>query len=438
MMQAVQTEFEQMQESFCRAKYGSYLIVPLRFRREQLDRRRIQSVTRPFPITTADLNETVKDLLNEGTDTTVGSCRRIEAADLVRELFGEAGPDSFFVRCDGADLPFSFFDSYLCLFHTQVAFLCLGIRYDTLEALREICNPGFASSRDDFYFVDRLGVQRDFSLSEKLKQFCTSLGLNSFFGGEAPLLLENYTYTLAVVPERFRDLETMRQVCFNLHMMMPLDEPFEDESEEDVRYVYAVRNQAEGSYRWGCCVSSQTISYAVADSTLDVDSEMRVQAEDGLPLVVTALYEKYSCLRFTQLLTEVNKKKSDSLSALKRMMLDFRTYGTVDPANISRWHNVKRIYQGIIETNGVPDAVGDINTKVDILVEHQRELENARNDAVTWILTLFGVVSILESILSIVQALSGGGALEWWSAIISTLLIVVVVVCTLLLRKKRH
>lgn len=437
MVRTAQTEFEQMAESFRRAKYGSYLIIPLRFSGEDLCRERIARVTTPWTITTADLNETVKDLLNEGTSTTVGSCRRIGSDVLVRELFGEARPESLFVRDGEAALPFSLFDSCLYLFHTQVAFLCLGIRYDTPDVLREICNPGFSSSRDDFFCVDSMGRQTDFSLSEKLKTFCAGLGLESFFGGDAQLLLDIYTYTLAVVPERFRELETMRQVCFNLHSMIPLTTPFVDESEEDVRYVYSVRNQTADSYRWGCCVSSQTISYAVADSELDLESELRAQGEDGLPLVLTALYEKYSCLRFTQLLTGVNKKKSGSLSALKRMMLDFRAYGTVETANISRWHNVKRIYQGIMETNGVADAIGDIHNKVNLLVEHQRELESARSEAVTWILTLFGVVSILDSILSIVQALSGGGRVEWCSAILSTILILVVLGAALLLRKKK-
>lgn len=108
----------------------------------------------------------------------------------------------------------------------------------------------------------------------------------------------------------------------------------------------------------------------------------------------------------------------------------------MDPANISRWHNVKRIYQYVIETNGVPSAVEDVNNKLSILVEHQRELEAARNDTVAWVLTLFGIVSILASILSIIQILSGGNPLEWFVTIMSSLLIMLLVAIVVIMRKK--
>lgn len=60
--------------------------------------------------------------------------------------------------------------------------------------------------------------------------------------------------------------------------MMPLDIESEDEAEEDIRYVYAARNQEKDAYRWGCCVTSQTISYIVAAEAMDFEAERRAQA----------------------------------------------------------------------------------------------------------------------------------------------------------------
>ncbi|WP_158662535.1 hypothetical protein [Massiliimalia timonensis] len=42
------------------------------------------------------------------------------------------------------------------------------------------------------------------------------------------------------------------------------------------------------------------------------------------------------------------------------------------------------------------------------------------------IITLFGIVSILASVLSIVQILSGGDALIWVSTILTTIILVLV------------
>ena len=51
-------------------------------------------------------------------------------------------------------------------------------------------------------------------------------------------------------------------------------------------------------------------------------------------------------------------------------------------------------------------------------------------------LTLFGVVSILASILSIVQILSGGDPMVWFTTIMSSLVILLPVVVVVLLRRK--
>lgn len=90
------------------------------------------------------------------------------------------------------------------------------------------------------------------------------------------------------------------------------------------------------------------------------------------------------------------------------------------PANLSRWHNVKQIFANLLAVNDVEAAVADVSAKLDILAAHQQELERARSETVINLITLFGIVSILASVLSIVQILSDGNMLIWASTILTT------------------
>lgn len=432
------TEFEEMRPILRQARLGSYLVIPLKYEQGALRQEEMEKLARYYPITTADLTESVKELFRREHPTAVGTCWEIGREALVQALFGgEMGQFSVLDRREASEaVAFDFHTSYLYVFHTRVAFLCLGVTCADIEAIYRIRSPGFAEGWAAYRGVDGAGEERAFSLDERLRALFARLGLTAFFeNGDSPLM-EAYTYLVSVTPQRFRELETLRRAAFNLHLMTPLDGMAEDESEEDVRYVYAVKTQSLGSYRWGCCVTSQTVCYVEARADGDLEGEMDVQAADGLPMILIALYEKYTCLRFTQLIAAANKRKMRELRALKRLMLQFRAYGTVDSANISRWHNVKQIYQALMETNRIPEAIEDITNKLNILVEHQRELETARNDTVAWVLTLFGIVSILASILSILQILAGGDPLAWFATIMSTLVMVVLVAVILIFRRK--
>lgn len=276
------------------------------------------------------------------------------------------------VHQDGASYHWAFRDSYLYLFRTKVAFFCLGIEYEDVLALQAICSPGFAVNTAEF-FCDR--EQRKFSLNEMLGDFLKQFQLEQFFDNSS-LLLDYYSYNLALLPERFDTLDEMKKLSFNLHQMIPLDFDMDDHSEQDVHYVFAVRDCTHNSYRWGCCVTSQTISYVVADSQMDFDSEWAAQSEDGLPVVILSLYQKYTCLRFNQLIADTtNKKSAKTLKALKRLMLNFKAFGTVAPANLSRWDNVRRIYFYLMDVNGVSQALTDIVDKLNILTSQQEALE---------------------------------------------------------------
>lgn len=168
---------------------------------------------------------------------------------------------------------------------------------------------------------------------------------------------------------------------------------------------------------------------------MDFEAERKQQAADGLPVVLLALYEKYTCLRFTELITQLDKGQIRHLKTLKKLMLQFQAFGTVTPANLSRWHNVKQIYADLLEVCDIPTAIQDISSKLNILTEHQQEIERARSETVINIITIFGIVSILASVLSIVQILSGGDVVIWISTILTTAALALVTVIAVRLRR---
>ncbi len=437
-------ELEQMRGDLARAGFGSFLIIPLKYEPGEVGTAWLEENCVKQPISTMDINEAVKDNLNSDDGIRILERYYISGEVLERLLFGDTVPKPVeLYACERGGQPedaeaqksrFGLFSAYFYLFHTQTAFLCLGITYSDIVVLERICNLGYADSRAAYYCWDGGGL-REFSLDDKLRELCVRAGLECFFQAGSSLFLESYIYTLAVVPRRFRYLDSVRRLTFNLHQMLPLGTEMDDDSEGDVHYVYSVKSQELDSYRWGCCVTSQTICYVVADETLNLEAELRSQAEDGLPVVLLALYEKYSCLRFTQLLVTVDKRKLRLLRRLNRQMLEFRAYGTVHPSHISRWYNVKQIYQYLIETNGIDAAIEDVNNKLSVLAEHQKEVEASTNEAVMGLITLFGIVSILASLLTIIQILQGG---DYWMITIVALLLIVVGAAAVALWRSRE
>ena len=380
-----------------------------------------------------DLNENIKAMLSPGDETAAGTGYIISRDALTAQMISgedrEAVKD-FRVVDKSGEFTFELSDSWLYVFRTRVAFLCLNLSFNKIETLQAICNPGWAYNPAEFFWNDPMGESHPFSVEKWLSDFLSPLGIQKFFDGESSYLLDAYTYIFTVVPQWFENLEQMRKPVFNLHKMMPLDIESEDEAEEDIRYVYAARNQEKDAYRWGCCVTSQTISYIVADEAMDFEAERRAQASDGLPVVLLALYEKYTCLRFAEL-TRMNKGK---IKELKELMLNFQAFGTVTPANFSRWHNVKQIYANLLEVNDIPAAIEDISTKLNILTAHQEAVEHARSETIINLITIFGIVSILASVLSIVQILADGDLLIWVSTILTTIMLALVTALAIIRR----
>ncbi len=434
-------EFTLMKEQLKSAKLGSFLLVPLKYD-EQFNKSWLEENGQLTAITTMDINESVKKSTNGNNSENVIERYIINREKVAELLLGSENSNTFYA-CPKTEQYFStinvfdVMDIEIYIFHTQVAFLRVKIKYSNLRLLNIVCNFGFAENDVTYYYTDKNGDIKVFDFEGELKNICRLRGLELFFSEKSALFLESYVYTTAVVPQRFKEIETMRQATFNLHLMGGrLEDKLEDRSEEDINYVYAVKNQPLGTYRWGCCVTSQTISYIVANESMDIDAELKEQSENGIPVALLALYQKYTCLRFKELISIADDKKTKRLKKLKKQLLEFQAYGTITPANLSRWHNVRQTYKHILDTNGVPQAIDDISITLNLLVERQKETETAKADAIMGLITIFSIVSIPTSIIGLLDVLMGGNSMNIITAVVSLVSIIFVIILMLLYKER--
>ena len=420
-----------------KARFGSYLILPFQFEENGFNSTWADKTLVPKDITTVDLNEIARSMMSKDGHMSIGNCWMVPRGVLLREmpdspLCGEQ--TSFYVDTDNCSRSFSLTDSWLYVFHSQVAFFALGIFFDEVETLADIVDLGGVSSRAAFSYEDASG-RHSFSLAAWIERLMSKASLQIFFSNKGNPFLDVFTETLAVIPERFSDIAVMKQATFNLHLMIPFTNPVIDNSEEDVRFVYAKIDEISRTYRWATCITSQTESYIVADPEMDLKNKMEIRGRAGLPVVMLALYEKYTCLHYTGVITSTDLRHLGRIQKLKREMLEFQAYGTLAPANFSRWYNIRLIYSALLEVNGVPEAIADVDHKINILSEYQSELESRRTGLLTNLITAFGVISILASVLTIIQLLLGGNV-ALWTALVLTVVVIFLVFLLALFRRR--
>ncbi len=420
------------------ARFGSYIIFPFQYEDEEIRTDWIDQNFLPRDVTTADIQEIVRSMMNRDGHIRIGSCWMIPQDVLLREMSdgsAAAAPCALYIESDNSRRRFSLTDSWLYVFRSHVAFLAIGILFDEIETLADILNPGSIDSRAAFRREDESGLH-PFAMEDWIERLTDKIGLRRFFSSRNNPFLDVFTYTLAVVPERFPDMDAMKQATFNLHLMIPFGNPITDNSEEDLRFVYARIGEVSRTYRWAACVTSESVSYITADAEMDLAAQMQTRARAGLPIAMFALYEKYTCLHYTEMIAATDLAHLKRIRQLKMEMLEFQAYGTIAPANLSRWHNIRQIYHALLEANDIPAAIEDVDHKINILSEHQRALESRRSELVMNLITIFGIVSILASVLSIIDILHGGENAIRLSLILTTLIMVLVFLLALF-RKKR-
>jgi hypothetical protein len=452
------SEFDELAATTLKkAKLGSFFVIPLKWEKASLSLKPFGS---PVPVTTLDLTDTVRKMFNRSDDFGLGKRYLLSLETVLKYLLpaeaagkelADFAVDSVEVGTNGShrirngtvesSVPadakhFSIHEAWLYVYQTKVAFLCPEIHYTDMAVMQNISNLGYTDLSSRYFACFTDGSCMPFAFDRKLDEMCRSLGFGSFTVPDASPLIEAFLYNVSVSGKRFVNLDTCRQIVFNQHLMDRLDLPLEDASEEDIHYVYSVKDQELGSYRWACCVTSQTISYAIGREDCDLDDEMHQQAEDGLPLVTMALYQKYSCMVFSDEIIGMENKNMNQLGQMKHTLLKFKAFGTVDPALLSRWYNVRQIYNILLEFGGVKTAIDAVGEKISILVDHQNAIRTQRTNTLMGLITVFGVVSILASILDIISLLESGGSVFWQIGFCSMLTMVIITIVALFGNRK--
>ncbi|MBR4866985.1 MAG: hypothetical protein IKU11_09860 [Clostridia bacterium] len=435
---------------FPESKCGIFLLIPLKHSHSA---KAIASLSIPGenrPVESDDVNESIIQTIN--TPNTPHSVTRYELSEatlleIATGITPDQGLPQLYAMAPGQegtpeDCRFTLFRSELYLFATGIAFLALGFTYPNPIVLRRICNLGYTQS-DTVYRYCFGNCCKDFDLNEGFRSFFESHGLTPFSKPGSPLYVESHVFNVGVVRNRFSDLETIRIGAKNLHLMEGLNNLVDDNSEEDVYYTYSVKTQELGTHRFGYCVTSQTLSYLVANSELNLAEEMDDQRKNILPMVLLALYQKYTCLHFRERLSLLPENSRKELQKLKFDMMEFQAYGTFPPAEMSRWHNDKQTYKYILDTNSISEAVKNLSLSLNILAEREKEFEeqeekkrDKKSNLVLYLISLFGIISIPESILSLVMYFVEG---QWFQAILcsSLLLALLILILSILLFVKK-
>lgn len=186
-------------------------------------------------------------------------------------------------------------------------------------------------------------------------------------------LKDAYRLNAAYVPDRFPDTEILRKITYNEHRIIDLSREFEDPSENDLDYASGAKDVDSEDYGWGCCVTSQEISFVYAQGKGTLEG----RAEEDLLLTLLAVYQKYSCLALDEeiharhMLGKGKARFRKSIQELKMEAMMFVTYGTFEPSQISRWNNVCEIYGYLLKMNGVEESISAIKGKIGLLGEEQ-------------------------------------------------------------------
>lgn len=414
-------EFIEKQEVFQKAKWGSYVILPLH--------------NNPNGKSNMARSEAIR-LLKKQSEVgnqvfTIEIIDTSDLSDLMTSRCKNYGDfmDQYRIQCDLSKLYFSEDkreyiepkDIHLFYFpESELAFLViLLVNQDfSVDNFYELANPGYIL---DYKKIETLREKFSQEVKEKiLYGILKELNFDIYIlDDNTDIFRESYWFNAAIVSTRFKKLETLERLSYNAHRFIPLETEFEDSSEKDIRYVFGAKDVKQHDYRWGCCVSSQSISYVYGkdpDITDSVETKSSfedyiwIHVKSDLPLTIIALFQKYVCIKINDLIYEKIKTgshKEENIREIKREVLKVRAYETYTPSQISRWNNVCEIYRLLLEINGVNDYMKDIQDKVDLLDEELDRVSAERENKIMNIIALFGALSIIASVLTIVDFIKG-------------------------------
>lgn len=315
-------------------------------------------------------------------------------------------------------------DLQFFIFNNGIAFITVYLSYKNKDVnqIYKFINPGYVQeSNDKEKLVQDVLLE---ALEEKvfgLVQKKMKITLSWFIqdkNSRKYIIKEAYRLNIASLPKRFEDNEIPKRIAYNGHRLVDVTRDFEDVSEMDVEYATGAKDVEDEHYGWACAITSQEISYAYGPGpgkTEPGDEKgLWVRSEDDLLLTMIVMYQKYTCMIFNEKIHQrfigesSRLKREESLRNLKREALEFISYGTLAPSQISHWNNVCETYRSLQKQNGVNELLEEISQKITLLNEEQDRIDGERESRVSMIITVFGLVSIISATLQMLDYISTG------------------------------
>ena len=315
-------------------------------------------------------------------------------------------------------------DLQLFIFNNGIAFITVYLSYKNKDVnqIYKFIDPGYVQESNDKeksvqdVLLEAL-EEKVFGLVQKKMKITLSWFIQDK-DSRKYIIKEAYRLNIASLPKRFEDNEIPKRIAYNGHRLVDVTRDFEDVSEMDVEYATGAKDVEDEHYGWACAITSQEISYAYGPGqgkTKPRDkSGLWVRSEDDLLLTMIVMYQKYTCMIFNErihqrFISESSRlKREESLRNLKREALEFISYGTLVPSQVSRWNNVCETYRSLQKQNGVNELLEEISQKITLLNEEQDRIDGERESRVSMIITVFGLVSIISATLQMLYYISTG------------------------------
>ena len=318
-------------------------------------------------------------------------------------------------------------DLQFFIFNNGIAFITVYLSYKNKDVnqIYKFIDPGYVQESNDKeksvqdVLLEAL-EEKVFGLVQKKMKITLSWFIQDK-GSRKYIIKEAYRLNIASLPKRFENNEIPKRIAYNGHRLVDVTRDFEDVSEMDVEYATGAKDVDDEHYGWGCAITSQEISYAYGPGpgkTKPRDKKgLWERSEDDLLLTMIVMYQKYTCMIFNEKIhqrftSEERRLKGEaSLRDLKREALEFISYGTLAPSQISRWNNVCETYRSLQKQNGVNEALEEISQKITLLNDEQDRIDGERESRVSMIITAFGLISIIAATLQTLDYISTGNPL---------------------------
>ena len=324
-------------------------------------------------------------------------------------------------------------DIQLFAFSNSVCFLAVYFSYKNsdIKSIYNFFNPGYFSEEKEI-----LEMQKKFIANIYEEVFGDENKFKWYVRQDAIYIIkEAYRLNVAKVDKRFRETSIVNQLTYNQHRMIDITRRFSDESELDIAYTSGARDVEDCLYGWGCCITSQEISY-----TYKTGMDLLERVQEDLLLTILVMYQRYTCFILNEEIHQRYKENvhTKTMVELKTEALEFIAYGTLAPSQVSRWNNVCETYRHLIEMNGIDEAIEEIQQKITLLNEEQERIDAKRESLIGSIIAVFGLVSIIAALLQTVDYVVNGEPIMVTWFVISLIAIILFSLVLLIIRFRRN